>query len=98
ANGFKGTVTNATSTPAISIGTTVTGLLKGNGTSVSAATAGTDYLAPNGSAANLTNFPTFNQNTTGSAASLTTARSIFGYSFNGTANLTGVIASTYGGT
>lgn len=43
ANGFAGTVATATTTPAITISTTVTGLLKGNGTSVSAAAAGTDY-------------------------------------------------------
>jgi hypothetical protein len=42
-NGFAGTVDTATSTPAIRISTTVSGLLKGNGTGVSAATAGTDY-------------------------------------------------------
>ena len=46
ANGFSGTVATANTTPAITIQTTVTGLLKGNGTSVSAATSGTDYLAP----------------------------------------------------
>jgi hypothetical protein len=46
ANGFQGTVSNATTTPAISVGTSVTGVLKGNGTAVSAATAGTDYQAP----------------------------------------------------
>ena len=46
-NGFAGTVANATTTPAISLSTTVTGILKGNGTSVSAAVAGTDYLLPN---------------------------------------------------
>lgn len=45
ANGFAGTVATATSTPAITISTTVTGLLKGNGTAVSAAVANTDYLA-----------------------------------------------------
>ena len=51
--------------------TTLTGILKGNGTSAfTTATAGTDYLAPNGSAANLTNFPTLNQNTTGTAANV----------------------------
>jgi protein-disulfide isomerase-like protein with CxxC motif len=44
ANGFAGTVANASTTPAITISTTVTGLLKGNGTSISAAVAGTDYL------------------------------------------------------
>lgn len=46
ANGFAGTVANATSTPAITISTSITGVLKGNGTAVSAATAGTDYLTP----------------------------------------------------
>lgn len=37
ANGFAGTVATATTTPAITLSTTVTGLLKGNGTSVTAA-------------------------------------------------------------
>lgn len=46
ANGFAGSVSSATTTPAITISTTITGLLKGNGTAVSAAAAGTDYLAP----------------------------------------------------
>lgn len=44
ANGFAGSVATATSTPAITLSTTVTGLLKGNGTVISAATAGTDYV------------------------------------------------------
>lgn len=34
-------------------------------------------------------WPTFNQNTTGSAATLTTARTIWGQSFNGSANIGG---------
>jgi hypothetical protein len=46
ANGFNGTVSNATTTPAISVGTSVTGVLKGNGTAVSAATGNTDYQLP----------------------------------------------------
>lgn len=46
ANGFAGTVSNASTTPAITISTSITGILKGNATAVSAATAGTDYLAP----------------------------------------------------
>jgi hypothetical protein len=46
ANGLAGTVTTATTTPAITLSTTITGLLKGNGTALSAATAGTDYLTP----------------------------------------------------
>jgi hypothetical protein len=49
----------------------INGIVKSNGTTISAATAGTDYLTPNGSAASLTGFPTLNQNTTGSSASFT---------------------------
>ena len=45
-NGMAGTVANATTTPAITLSTTVTGILKGNGTAISAATAGLDYLQP----------------------------------------------------
>lgn len=45
ANGLAGTVANASSTPAITLSTSITGLLKGNGTAISAATAGTDYAA-----------------------------------------------------
>lgn len=48
ANGFAGTVANATTTPAITISTTVTGVLKGNGTAVAAAVADTDYATPAG--------------------------------------------------
>lgn len=54
ANGFAGTVANPTTTPAITIQVSITGLLKGNGTGVSAAVAGTDYLLPGGSGAALT--------------------------------------------
>ena len=46
ANGLNGTVATATTTPAITLSTTVTGIIKGNGTALSAATAGTDYQAP----------------------------------------------------
>jgi hypothetical protein len=46
ANGLAGTVATSTTTPAITLSTTITGLLKGNGTAISAATAGTDYQAP----------------------------------------------------
>jgi len=52
ANGFAGTVATATTTPAITISTSITGMLKGNGTAISAGTAGTDYVAP----ATATNF------------------------------------------
>ena len=46
ANGFAGTVANPSTLPAITLSTTVSGLLKGDGTAISAATAGTDYVAP----------------------------------------------------
>jgi hypothetical protein len=65
ANGLAGTVATATTTPAITLSTTVTGVVKGNGTALSAATAGTDYVAPggalgtpsSGTATNLTGLP-----------------------------------------
>jgi hypothetical protein len=40
ANGFVGSVANASSTPAITISTSITGLLQGNGTAISAVTIG----------------------------------------------------------
>lgn len=59
ANGFAGTVATPTTTPAISLSTTITGILYGNGTSLVAAVA--------------SDFPTLNQSTTGNAATATTA-------------------------
>lgn len=94
-NGFAGSVATATTTPAITLSTTVTGIVKGNGTAISAATAGTDYTTPS-SSETVTNkdltsgtniFPTFNQNTTGSAAKWTTARNLAGNSVDGSANV-----------
>lgn len=86
ANGFAGTVATATTTPAITLTTSITGLLKGNATAISAATVGTDYSSGTSGLATgilksttttgaLTiavagDFPTLNQNTSGSAASL----------------------------
>lgn len=81
ANGFAGTVATATTTPAITLTTTISGVLKGNGTAISQAAAGTDYLSPTG-VETVTNkdltsgtntFPTFNQNTSGNAATVTVA-------------------------
>jgi hypothetical protein len=43
ANGFAGTSSGG-ATPALTLTTTITGLLKGNGTAISAATANTDYM------------------------------------------------------
>ena len=56
ANGFAGTSSGG-ATPQLTLSTSVTGILYGNGTSMAAAAAG--------------NFPTLNQNTTGSAGSFT---------------------------
>ena len=86
AGSVTGNAANVTGTVVVANGgtgaTTLTGLLKGDGTNpITAAVPGTDYLAPNGSAAGLTNFPTLNQNTTGNAA-----------------NVTGVIQGVNGGT
>ncbi len=46
ANGFSGTVATATTTPAITLQATPNGILKSNGTAISAATPGTDYTTP----------------------------------------------------
>jgi hypothetical protein len=86
ANGFAGTATSTT-TPAITISTSINGILKGNGTAISSATSGTDYSAGTSSLGTgilksttstgaLTiavagDFPTLNQNTTGTAANIT---------------------------
>ena len=74
----------------------INGIVKSNGTTISAAVAGTDYLPINGSAAALTSFPTFNQSTTGNAATATTSitaskltvsRTIAGVPFDGSSNI-----------
>jgi collagen type VII alpha len=87
ANG-SGTVSAATSGIDYSAGTSAlaTGILK------STTTTGALTIAVAG------DFPTLNQNTTGSAATLTTPRAIYGNNFDGSAALTQIIASTYGGT
>jgi hypothetical protein len=87
ANGFAGTVATAGTTPAITLSTSIAGMLKGNGTAISAATAGTDYSAGTNALATgilksttttgalsiavAGDFPTLNQNTTGTAANVT---------------------------
>jgi hypothetical protein len=47
ANGFAGSSSGG-QTPALTLSTSVTGIIKGNGTALSAAIAGTDYVAPGG--------------------------------------------------
>jgi hypothetical protein len=92
ANGLAGTFATATTTPALTLSTTVTGITKGNGTALSAATAGTDYSAGTSAlgtgivktttgtgaltVAVAADFPTLNQNTTGTAAVATAANGL----------------------
>lgn len=87
ANGFAGSVATSTTTPAITVTTTITGVLKGNGTAISAGVSGTDYSAGTNALATgilksttttgaltiaiAADFPTLNQSTTGSAGSFT---------------------------
>ena len=47
ANGLAGTSSGG-ATPALTLTTSITGVLKGNGTAISAAVAGTDYVTPTG--------------------------------------------------
>ena len=52
ANGFAGTVANATTTPAITISTSITGLLYGNGTALAAVSVGSGLSYSAGSLSN----------------------------------------------
>jgi hypothetical protein len=76
ANGFAGTVANPTTTPAITLSTSISGVLKGNGTAISAATVGTDYVAPD-TATTFTAQQTFNGSTSAIAAVLRNASEAF---------------------
>lgn len=87
ANGLAGTVATATTTPEITLTTTITGMVKGNATAFSAATSGTDYSAGTSTLATgiiksttttgaltiavAADFPTLNQNTTGTSSNVT---------------------------
>ena len=84
ANGFAGTVATDTTTPAITISTSITGLLKGDGTAISAATSGTDYVVPSGSI-------------TGNAATVTTNASLTG-PITSSGNATSIASQTGTGT
>lgn len=108
ANGFAGTVADATTTPAITLTTSITGVLKGNGTAISAATSGTDYSAGTSALATgilksttttgaltiavAADFPTLNQNTTGTAENVT---GIVAVANGGTGNANGINGGTF---
>lgn len=92
-NGFAGSSSGG-ATPSLTLTTSITGVLKGNGTAISAATSGTDYsggtsalgtgiLKSTTSTGALTiataaDFPTLNQNTSGNAATVTTNANMTG--------------------
>ena len=61
-------------------------------------TSGQVLITDGNGFASFGSIPVLNQTTTGSAATLTTPRTIHGGSFDGSANVTNIIASTYGGT
>lgn len=90
ANGMAGTVATATTTPAITLTTTVTGVLKGNGTAISAAVANTDFVAPSAPTTKTADFTVAatesylinNKTTTSCVVTLPTASSWSGRSLN----------------
>jgi hypothetical protein len=81
ANGFTGTSSGG-ATPALTLATSISGLLKGNGTALSAATANTDYVEP-GAAGYLAVYDYATTATTGGTTTLTAASTVQQY-FTGT--------------
>jgi hypothetical protein len=112
ANGFAGSSSGG-ATPALTLTTSITGVLKGNATAISAATAGTDYSAGTSALATgiiksttstgaltiavAADFPTLNQNTTGSAGSVANALTA-GTGLTATATYNGSAAITFNAT
>jgi hypothetical protein len=112
ANGFAGTSSGG-ATPALTLTTSITGVLKGNATAISAATAGTDYSAGTSALATgiiksttstgaltiavAADFPTLNQNTTGSAGSVANALTA-GTGLTASATYNGSAAITFNAT
>jgi hypothetical protein len=72
ANGLAGTSSGG-ATPALTLSTSVTGVVKGDGTALSAASAGTDYVAP-GTATSFTALQTFSGTSSNLAAKLLNAK------------------------
>jgi hypothetical protein len=108
ANGFAGTVATATTTPAITLTTSISGMLKGSASALVAATSGTDYSAGTSALATgilksttttgaltiavAADFPTLNQNTTGTSANVT---GIVAVANGGTGNANGTDGGTF---
>lgn len=109
ANGFAGTVATDTTTPAITLSTSITGVLKGNGTAISAASAGTDYQAPitltttgtSGAAtfvANTLNIPQYSGGGSGTVTSVDATVPAFLSVSGGPITTSGTLAISYSGT
>ena len=98
ANGFAGTSSGG-ATPALTLSTSITGVLKGNATAISAATSGTDY-AP-GTSTNTSGLvystTTTGALTTATGSQVSTALGTTAISGNA-ANVTGIVAGANGGT
>jgi hypothetical protein len=77
ANGFTWSIATPTTTPALTLGVSTTGILKGTGTGLTAAVAGTDYALPNA-------------NTTGTAGNVTGTVAVTNGG-TGTTTLTGLV-------
>ena len=110
ANGVSGTVATATTTPAITFTlgaitpTTVNGItFSGTGSVANSGTSSLTSFTGSGSHSGTSSGTNTGDQTSvsgnaGTATALATARAIYGNNFDGTAALTQVIASTYGGT
>jgi hypothetical protein len=108
ANGFTGTVADATTTPAITLTTSISGMLKGSASALVAATSGTDYSAGTSALATgilksttttgaltiavAADFPLLNQSTTGTAGNVT---GIVAVANGGTGNANGINGGTF---
>jgi hypothetical protein len=108
ANGFAGTVATATTTPAITLTTSISGMLKGSASALVAATSGTDFSAGTSALATgilksttstgaltiavAADFPTLNQSTTGTAGNVT---GIVAVANGGTGNANGTDGGTF---
>lgn len=75
ANGFAGSVANPTTTPAFTLSTTVSGILKGSSGALAAAAAGTDFVAP-GTATNFSAKQSFAGSSSVVAMSITNAAEV----------------------
>ena len=108
ANGFAGTVANPSSTPAITLTTSISGMLKGSASALVSATSGTDFSAGTSALgtgilksttttgaltiAVAADFPTLDQNTTGTSANVT---GIVAVANGGTGNANGINGGTF---